>query len=254
MPWKETLVPNERMKFIAQCEFEEESMAQLCRKYGISRKSGCKWWDRWQKEGLGGLVDRSRAVAGLSRLSIWWIKLGIQPERIEPGHPEQNGRHERMHLTLKQETASPPASTPRKPQQRFDLFCRQYNDIRPHEALGMRTPASLYEFSPRPYPRREVEVSYPAGWALRKVQSRGEFYWRHEEVSLSAVLFGETIGLEPVEGRYWRTYFGSAWLGVFDSHCRRMLTPAQLRRQPQLLPRAPQDRPSATLRDDPAEG
>src|SRR6267143_4356259 len=87
----------------------------------------------------------SRAVAGLSRLAVWWIKLGIVPERIAAGHPEQNGRHERMHRTLKQETASPPAANTRAQQRAFNHFRREYNEERPHEALGMRTPAEVYE-------------------------------------------------------------------------------------------------------------
>jgi len=140
----------------------------------------------------------SRALRGLSRLSVWWIKLGIEPERIEPGKPQQNGRHERMHLTLKQETATPPASTPRKQQRRFDEFRHVFNHVRPHEALAMRTPASVYEPSPHEYPKRLAELHYPPAWRTRKVQRRGEFYWRGE-VPLSEVLTGETIGLEPTE-------------------------------------------------------
>src|SRR5229473_1257757 len=86
----------------------------------------------------------TRALAGLSRLAVWWIKLGIVPERIEAGHPEQNGRHERMHRTLKQETADPPAANRRKQQRALDRFRQEYNEVRPHEALGMRTPAEVY--------------------------------------------------------------------------------------------------------------
>ena len=90
----------------------------------------------------------SKAVGGLSRLAVWWLKLGIVPERIEAGQPQQNGRHERMHLTLKQETASPPRGTMRSQQRRFEEFLREYNEQRPHEALEQRTPAELYQRSP----------------------------------------------------------------------------------------------------------
>jgi len=195
----------------------------------------------------------SRAVAGLSRLSIWWIKLGIRPERIEPGKPQQNGRHERMHLTLQQATASPPASTARRQQQRFETFRREFNEVRPHEALEMQTPASVYSPSPRPYPARLPEVTYQAGWATRKVQCDGDFYWKHQPIFLSEVLHGETIGLEPVDARYWRAYFGPKYLGVFDSHGRRMLTAAQIRRRPELNACDAKARPSAPLQDEPSQ-
>ena len=409
MAWMESRVSDQRMRFIEELRTGDASMAELCRKYDISRKTGYKWLARWLEDGSGGLADRSRAplthpnevpaervaailaarddrgwgpkklrvllmrehprivwpsistleqilkdhgrviprkkrrrvppqsqpldhcdgansvwccdfkghfatgkvrcypltitdafsrfllrcqglqqsdyesvrpvfewafreyglpgtirsdngvpfasraVAGLSRLSIWWIKLGIKPERIEPGHPEQNGRHERMHLTLKQQTASPPAGTFGKQQRRFDVFRQEYNHERPHEALGMGTPASKYAPSSRVYPSGEPQVSYPDGWQLRKVQCAGDFYWKRQPVFLSEVLHGETIGLEPVDERYWRMYFGPSWLGVFDEHKRCMLTRGQLGRHKELVTRDPQDRPSAALQDDPAE-
>src|SRR5216684_1816823 len=99
----------------------------------------------------------SRAVAGLSRLAVWWIKLGIVPERIAAGHPEQNGRHERMHRTLKQETAQPPAANRREQQRTLDRFRQQYNEVRPHEALEMQTPAAIYQPSARTFPERVPE-------------------------------------------------------------------------------------------------
>jgi putative transposase len=409
MPWMETRVSDERMKFIVEYGGEVASMSELCRRFGISRKTGYKWLSRWLSDGPGGLEDRSRAprhhpnrvsveqveailtvrderkwgpkklrevlekkhpavawpsistmeqilkeygrviprkkrrrvppqseplahcdgansvwccdfkghfatgdgrrchpltimdafsryllrcqgleqtdcevvrpifecafrehglpqairsdngppfasraVGGLSRLSVWWIKLGIRPERIEPGKPQQNGRHERMHLTLKQQTARPPAGTMRAQQRRFDAFCQEYNQERPHEGLAMATPASRYVCSARAYPVREPELSYPDGWQTRKVQKRGEFEW-HDRVMFSEVLSGERIGLEPIDGRYWRLYFGPMWLGVLDGHERRILSVPQLRRRPYLLPGAPQARPSAALQDVPAE-
>src|SRR5690349_8105852 len=104
----------------------------------------------------------SRAIAGLSRLAIWWMKLGIRPERIQPAHPEQNGRHERMHLTLQQETMSPMAANRRAQQHRFDQFRYEYNQQRPHQALQMHTPASCYTASPRVFPVRLREPEYPS--------------------------------------------------------------------------------------------
>jgi putative transposase len=409
MPWMENRVTEQRMKLIAEYEVGLASMAELCRTYGISRKTGYKWLTRWLDEGAGGLADRSRArrhhpnqvkpelvaaildardrygwgpkklrvilereqseiawpalstmqqilkengrviprkrrrrvppqtqpmahcdgpnavwccdfkghfatgegrrchpltisdgfsryllrcqglkrtthemvrpifqwafkeyglprairsdngapfasraVAGLSRLSVWWIKLGIQPDRIEPGKPQQNGRHERMHLTLKQATANPPARTFRRQQSRFDGFRQEFNDVRPHEALGMATPASRYVESSRRYPSREPEMTYPAEWATRKVQCDGDFTWKGTPVFLSEVLQGERIGLEPIDGRHWRAYFGPVYLGVFDAHRRGMLTAAQVRRHPEWVPPR-KARPSAALQDEPSE-
>jgi putative transposase len=166
----------------------------------------------------------SRGVAGLSRLSVWWVKLGIAVERIEAGHPEQNGRHERMHKTLKQETASPPAATARKQQESLDRFRWEYNEERPHEALGQRTPASVYTPSPRAYPSRLGPAEYPGGGEVRTVQKHGEFTWKRTAVFLGEALYGERVGLEPLDERYWTVRFVTMKLGVFDTHLGRMLS------------------------------
>ena len=172
----------------------------------------------------------SRAVAGLSPLSIWWMKLGIAHQRIDPGCPQQNGSHERMHLTLKGETAKPPASSLRGQQRRFDLFRGEFNFERPHEALAMATPASRYEPSTRAYPAREPQFVYPErSWVVRRVQHNGEFFWKESPVFLSEVLRREPIGLQPLDERYWRTHLGRLDVGIFDSHRRRMLRRAERR-------------------------
>jgi transposase InsO family protein len=119
----------------------------------------------------------SPGVGGLSRLAVWWIKLGITPERIVAGKPQQNGRHERVHRTLKEATATPPADSGPAQQQRFDDFRAVSNNERPHEALGQKTPASLYEPSPRPYPDRLTEPSYGGDVAVRRVRSNGQIKW-----------------------------------------------------------------------------
>lgn len=159
----------------------------------------------------------SRAVAGLSRLSVGWMKLGIVPERIRAGHPEQNGRHERMHRTLKQETSSPAAANRRAQQRAFDRFRQEYNQERPHEALGMQTPASLYAPSPRRYPERVPEPEYPSSMQVRRVRDRGDFSWKHQNVFLSETLIGERIGLEALDERYWCVYFAEFPVACFDS-------------------------------------
>ncbi len=388
MPWKETCAVDQRMRFVVACETEEDTMVELCRGYGISRKTGYKWLGRYLKEGAEGLTDRSRipkccpqavgaeveaavvaargahptwgpkklrvflerehpgtawparstmaeilkrhglvvprkrrrrtppqevpfgscdgpnaiwcadfkgwfrtgdgrrcdpltvsdaysryllrcqtlrkttvglvrplmeaafreyglpgairtdngppfasrGVAGLSVLSVWWIKLGIVPERIEPGKPQQNGRHERMHLTLKAETASPPERSLRAQQRRFDVFRLEYNEVRPHEALEMDTPASWYAPSARGYPSRLADPAYPSGWSCRRVCDRGEFRWQVTKVFLGRALDGELVGLEPLGGRYWRVWFDRMALGVLQTGRARLLTRREGRR------------------------
>lgn len=388
MPWMESCAVDQRIRFVIEYERDEVSMSELCRKYGISRKTGYKWLARALKEGLDRLGDRSRAphrhpnqtspeieqavvvlraehptwgpkkllrrlqvvddrqtwparstiaellrrrglthgkrrrrcatpsqqplahcdeanrvwcidfkgwfrtgdgrrcdpltlsdgfsryllrcqvvantrtesirplmeaafreyglpwairsdngppfashgIGGLSRLSVWWIKLGIEPERIEPGKPQQNGRHERMHRTLKHETACPPARTLRGQQQRFDAFRKEFNDIRPHEALDLATPVSHYQPSRRPYPSRLPEIVYPSEWLRRQVKTNGEVKFKGRRFFLGESLIGEPVGLEPLEGGCWRTYFGPVPLGIFDEHLYRMLRPRELKR------------------------
>ena len=157
----------------------------------------------------------SAAVGGLSRLAVWWIKLGIVPERIQAGHPEQNGRHERMHRTLKLEVKA--ADNWRAQQRELDRFRQDYNEVRPHEALAMQTPASVYQPSPRPYPEREPEVEYPDTMRVRTVKSHGHFRWNKHDVFLSEVLWGEPIGLLPVNDETYTVYFAHLPLARFNA-------------------------------------
>jgi hypothetical protein len=156
-------------------------------------------------------------LAGLSRLAVWWIKLGIVPERIAAGHPEQNGRHERMHRTLKQEAAQPPAANRRQQQQALDRFRQEYNEVRPHEALGMRTPASVYQPSTRKFPARVPEPEYPASLLVRSVRPHGHFRWKKDDVFLSEVLWGQRVGLLAEDDRWFTVYFAHLPLARFDS-------------------------------------
>jgi transposase InsO family protein len=160
----------------------------------------------------------SRAIAGISRLSILWMKLGIQPERIKPGHPEQNGRHERMHRTLKAETAKPPAASRRAQQKVFDRFRQQYNEERPHEALKQQTPASHYQSSPRTYPDRVPEPEYGSNMKPKRVYPDGTFFWKGTQIFISKCLGGESIGMVPIDNRYWGVHFATFPLARFDSH------------------------------------
>lgn len=163
-----------------------------------------------------GVPFASLGTAGLSRLSIWWIRLGIVPERIAPGHPQQNGRHERMHRTLKRAAAQPPAPNTRAQQRRFDMFRHHYNAERPHEALAQRTPASLYTPSPRPYPEHLPEMIYPSYMHPHRVCDTGLVYWNAWRIYVGYLLAGEHVGIEPVGDGVWNVHFGPVRLGGFD--------------------------------------
>lgn len=165
----------------------------------------------------------STALAGLSLLSVWWIKLGIRPERIEPGKPEQNGRHERMHGTLKLETTRPPRPTVRSQQRSFDAFRNEFNCERPHEALGNRTPVELYQHSHREYPLKVPPVEYPSHLEVRRVRTDGSIKWRDRLVFASKVLVGEWVALERTNDTHLKLYFCSVALGVLDELTRRIL-------------------------------
>jgi transposase InsO family protein len=375
MPWKETRVMHERMRFIVEAEAEEEPFAELCQRFGISRKTGYKWIARYNAQGPGGLEDRSpiarshpRAVSeemitllvearkahpfwgpkklrawlaaergeqgvpaastvgellkrhgliqprrrrvrvpvvggrrlgscdesnstwcadfkghfvlgdrsrcypltisdgfsryllkcealgepktqpvrehferafraygmpqrirtdngppfasvglgGLSDLSVWFVKLGITPERIEPGRPEQNGRHERMHRTLKQETAMPPKETMAAQQRAFDRFRHEYNEQRPHEALGQKPPAKVYRQSPQPFPAYLREPEYGPEFEVRRADDKGRFSKQGVRVMLAHCLRDELIGMRPVDEGRWELYYGPIKLGLWD--------------------------------------
>jgi transposase InsO family protein len=147
----------------------------------------------------------SSALGGLSRLAVWWIKLGIHHERIQAGHPEQNGRHERMHRTLKQDLRL--AENWRAQQRELDRFRQDFNHLRPHEALDMQTPAAVYQPSPRPYPARLPEVEYPDTMEVRTIKSHGQFRWKKKDIFLTEVLWGESIGLLPINKEMFTLYF-----------------------------------------------
>ena len=158
----------------------------------------------------------SVALGRLSRLSVWWIHLGILPELIEPGCPQQNGRHERMHKTLKYETTIPPAANLKMQQHRFDAFLYEFNHERPHEALGMKLPSEVHTRSSRPFPTRLPQIDYPAHFEVRRVSRNSGFRWKSKYVSASHVLIDEYVGLEEIDNGVWEVYFGPIWLGRLD--------------------------------------
>jgi putative transposase len=163
-----------------------------------------------------GVPFASTGIGNLSRLSIWWIRLGIVPERIEPGQPQQNGRHERMHRTLKFSLDQPAAENMRKQQKQLDAFRQHYNELRPHESLGQKCPSSYYQTSGKAYPKRLPELEYPTWFMCAKVCSSGIVYRQNMMIYVGNVLKGEVIGMEAVGDGIWDVYFGPVKLGRFD--------------------------------------
>jgi transposase InsO family protein len=160
---------------------------------------------------------------GLSKLSVWWLRLGIAIERITPGRPQQNGRHERMHLTLKKETTRPAAENSLQQQQRFDDFIQEFNTERPHEALDMKTPASLYAPATRPY-RGLPELTYPLHDRDIIVGNSGQIRFNKSNVAISQVLAGQKLGLREVDDAIWLVSFMHYDLGYIDMETCRLQT------------------------------
>jgi putative transposase len=164
----------------------------------------------------------SPALGGLSQLSVWWMRLGIVPERIAPGHPEQNGSHEQFHAVLKAHTARPPAATARAQHRRFVAFCAEYNEERPHEALHDDTPAMHYHPSERALPSRLPPLEYPGHAEVRLVSSNGCLSWGGEPLFLATALAGESVAFEEVDDGIWTVRFVNVVLGRFDERHRRI--------------------------------
>jgi transposase InsO family protein len=374
MGWKETCAMEERIKFVHQWQKDEWNFAELCREFGVSRKTGYKWLERYDRDGIGGLADQSRAphehpnavdgeierailetrskhprwgpaklrvilqrrdpdvawpavstigkilrragvtaprkkhlrvprwpdplvgaegpnqvwcadykgyfhcadgtrcdpltitdrfsrylmrcqvvdgveekyarlvfeaafreyglpqvirtdngspfatvaLAGLSELAVWWIQLGIRPERIVPGKPQQNGAHERMHRTLLEATAQPPQRSRASQQRAFDRFRHEFNHERPHEALQMRVPAEVYQHSDRAYPNRLPPVEYGNDRLVRTVGSCGRIRWSGERIFITKALGNKPIGLEGVSDGLWRLWYSFHPIGWLD--------------------------------------
>jgi transposase InsO family protein len=220
-------------RFLLRCQ----AVANLERQYAHALLEGA-----FREYGLparmrtdNGSPFASVALAGLSELAVWWIKLGIRPERIAAGQPQQNGRHERMHRSLKEGTATPPAKDLRAQQKAFQAFRQEYNHERPHEALEMKVPAAVYLRSPRPYPSRLCQPEYEVGARVRTVGTCGRIRWNGERVFITKVLAHEPIRLEPVEDRMWRLWFSFQPIGWLDETTMQVL---ELDQGPEPLVRA----------------
>jgi len=180
----------------------------------------------------------AQALYGLSKLAVWWLRLGIEIERIQPGHPQQNGRHERMHLTLKREATKPAAANILQQQARFDTFIAQYNRERPHQALDMKVPAEVYVRSSRVY-RGLEELTYPFHDATFTVTHCGRICFKGRKVNLSQVFAGQNVGVTQVGERTWLVTFMRYDLGYFDDEtCR--LEPIDNPFDPKVLPMSPE--------------
>jgi putative transposase len=164
-------------------------------------------------------------IGGLTALSIWWLRLGILPERIQSGCPQQNGRHERMHKTLKEATAQPAQPSFAKQQRCFDEFRQIYNEQRPHQALDRKRPAHVYTKSPRHFPSRLDEVSYPKHFLVRQVRTNGEMRWCSKMYYVSESLHGQPIGLEPIDDGRAIVYFARLKLGLIDARRDKIIRP-----------------------------
>jgi putative transposase len=180
----------------------------------------------------------AHALYGLSKLAVWWLRLGIRLERIAPGHPEQTGRHERMHLTLKQEATRPAAINVLQQQMRFDTFVHRYNHERPHQALNMATPASHYQASTRAYRGLEA-LEYPFHDWTAVVTCCGRICYQRRKINLSQVFAGQTVGVKQTAEHIWLVTFMDYDLGYFDDEtCR--LEPIADPFGPRLLPMSPE--------------
>jgi len=165
-----------------------------------------------------GVPFASRAPGGLSRVSMRWVKLGILPERSRPASPQDNGRHERMHSTLKQSTLTPPQRNARRQQDAFWTFQHEYNHDRPHEALGDATPASRYTQSPRQMPLREPELQYPDDTVRRRISQQGSLKFNGQRTFISEVFAHEWMGLRALDERYLEVFYGPIPVGFLDGY------------------------------------
>jgi len=166
----------------------------------------------------------STGLGGLTKLSVWWLKLGIVLERIAPGQPQQNGRHERMHRTLGEENELPKHDLAAQ-QRRFDWFQRFYNEERPHQSLEGLSPSHCYQPALRSYPARVPQPEYPVGFSVRRVRSNGQIKWEGSQIFVAEALVGEPIGLRQLDEHCWQVWFCTLKLGVLDLRTEKIARP-----------------------------
>lgn len=191
----------------------KESLERAFREYGLPQAIRTD----------NGAPFASTGIARLTRLGVWILKLGIRRELIQPGCPAQNGCHERMHRTLKYEATQPPAANLKRQQVRFDDFRPEFNEIRPHEALGMKTPASVYTPSLRSFPSRILEPEYPGNFEVRLVSRNGGVRWKSGWLPVGHALIEERLGFEQIADGLWDVHFASLRIGRFDERNLRLI-------------------------------
>lgn len=207
-------VMDHQSRYLLQCKGQKKistdavkkEFDKLFRRYGLPRRIRTD----------NGVPFASHSIGGISHLSKWWIRIGIFPERIKPGQPQQNGAHERMHRTLKDAAIQPPGRNFKHQQKLFDIFKQEYNEERPHEVLQQKPPASAYRKSSKEMPRKLLELEYPRHYQVTRVSSKGIMYCLASMVYAGHVLEGEHVGMEEVQDGVWKVYFGPIYLGFFD--------------------------------------
>ena len=169
----------------------------------------------------------STRLGGLSRFSLWLLKSGVTPERIKPGKPQENGRLERFHRSLKAAVCAPPKGNLSAQQRAFNRYRLEYNQYRPHEALDDATPSSYYAQSPRRYTGQVHEFDYPSHFDTRKVRADGNIKWHQVPIYVANLLAGEYIGLEPIDDGCWMVYLSNMKLGILDERNKKIIRPGQ---------------------------
>ena len=193
-------------------DFAFETFTRVFKEFGLPRS---------MRTDNGIPFASGNSLYGLTKLSVWWLRLGINLERIKPGHPEQNGRHERMHLTLKKSTTRPPGNNLLEQQEKLDHFIEEFNQERPHQGINMKYPAELYKASPRPY-LGTPELFYPFHDKTIQVTQCGRICQRHIKVNLSTAFAGQEVGIKEVEDGIWVVSFLNYDLGYFDEEGKRV--------------------------------
>lgn len=189
------------------------SLLQCFRRYGLPRYIRSD----------NGPPFATTGLAGLSRLGVWWTTLGIRQERIRPGHPQENARHERLHRSLKQEALYTIQANLAQQQRALDRWRTDFNQLRPHEALGNRKPAQVYTPSSRLYQPPPARLEYPNDYVPRPVRPNGTIYWQSQELFVSKALSGETLGLKPIDQQRWQVYFADLRIGLMDTEIMKVL-------------------------------
>ena len=203
-----------RFLFTAKGHYRENlksakaEFTKVFRKYGIPKQ---------MHTDNGSPFGSVRAIQRFTQLSYWFIELGISPVFSDPAHPEQNGRHERMHRDLKAACAKPSAYDLKAQQRRLNKFVKEYNHVRPHEALAMKTPAEIHDFSTRPYPEKISNFDYDPTYKVLKVTKNGAIRWKsYYWVYLTAALKGKYVAIEDIGNGIWKVFYRNVLLGYFD--------------------------------------